>query len=936
MNDRAIELLHSGHAAAAAAGFRRAIQVQPTAAESYFNLGIALKDLSRNQDSAVAYLSALALRPDFPQAHFNLGRCFQMLADDSGPSGLLRHYAGRRQALLRAAHHFRRASGGSPAAPPADSVRSLEEVLHQLGDEAGAKRAYVELLRRSPQDGVRRRQPVHCERMLEHLKQRAEVAIDSARRAPSRVMPPRALCSPVATDVSSHAAAFAQRGYAVLPSLLAPEVVQYVAQHYEALAHDAHHGGFYRDEPSPQDREHDSVLAKDRWALDNDALGLFLAERLGSVVQQVTGTAVQPGFVKAAWYSAGSKLPPHRDQVQNLYSISLVLGASLSNRSSAWPLHLIAAPRHGDASNHEVRIEVGVNAALLFAGRDFWHHRPCCLAARQHMLVLLLHYVRADFPNVACAMRLESAYSIDAVRHDCVALPGAGAGRRAVDTPRNGHNDGDSDGDETAALRRHASAECLPRADAWHGALHDVEPPAYTHSTAGRPSGVWHEESARGLSAGRFLLYNPCVLGTEPGYCHGQLNNQLHMLWHAAAVASALQRTLVVPPFLWMANQTAARQQWFPASDYLDLCRLRRVQPVMELHDFVRLAQQQSGGWLPRPRFPPYVLPAEPAATADALYSGRFFVERGLRFAEPRLISPFEEVKQGTSGQGARRYGAGEGLGFWRAAALHLGRQQRELEQRAPPPNRSPTNDQLQRLQRHALELDEWSKIAREHPGLRGEPLGSRSQQRSRLPDALVLDFAPSYNFNLDCFEFDPELRAVQRAVPFAATLRQLAREARRQLFADEPYLAAHLRRDGYEHYCAGPGLRHYGGRRFGVRVTEQMCFPSVEFVAAALRAQQRRHGLRRVLLATNTVDAQELAQLRALVDFERWTPPPPLQQMHPERIAVVELLMCAMAAAFVGTLPSTFSATILVQRDLLQQPRNSSAFFGAASFFAA
>jgi tetratricopeptide (TPR) repeat protein len=125
INDQAITLLNAGDAAAAAEGFRRAIKLQPTSAESYFNLGIALKDLSRHQDSAVAYLAALELRPTFHQAHFNLGRCFQIIADDLGPGGTLRNFKLRRQSLQRAAHHFRRATTPGPLLSP-DATRSLE------------------------------------------------------------------------------------------------------------------------------------------------------------------------------------------------------------------------------------------------------------------------------------------------------------------------------------------------------------------------------------------------------------------------------------------------------------------------------------------------------------------------------------------------------------------------------------------------------------------------------------------------------------------------------------------------------------------------------------------------------------------------------------------------------------------------------------------
>ena len=75
--------------------------------------------------------------------------------------------------------------------------------------------------------------------------------------------------------------------------------------------------------------------------------------------------------------------------------------------------------------------------------------------------------------------------------------------------------------------------------------------------------------------------------------------------------------------------------------------------------------------------------------------------------------------------------------------------------------------------------------------------------------------------------------------------------------------------------------------------------------------------------------------ELHALVPFVRWRPPAEVLASTPELVPLVELLLCSRAAAFLGTLPSTFTASILVQRDLRGEARNTSAFFGALDFFA-
>ena len=156
-NNLGIELLESGHAAAAASAFRSAISFNPlSSAESHYNLGIAFKDMGRHHASVIAYLKALELRPHFAQAHFNLGRSLQMISDETltkprtkpltkpAARGVLRSSAQTRRVLLaRAAHHFNRSARPGRAADragrAADSYRSLEEVLYQLEGNSKSK-----------------------------------------------------------------------------------------------------------------------------------------------------------------------------------------------------------------------------------------------------------------------------------------------------------------------------------------------------------------------------------------------------------------------------------------------------------------------------------------------------------------------------------------------------------------------------------------------------------------------------------------------------------------------------------------------------------------------------------------------------------------------------------------------------------------------------
>ena len=104
--------------------------------------------------------------------------------------------------------------------------------------------------------------------------------------------------------------------------------------------------------------------------------------------------------------SAASRPHPGRipAQVQNLVSISLVLGSAGGAATHHWPLVLLGPPTDGGNSsggNAAAALLSPVGGALIFAGREFLHWRPCCLGRRESALILLAHYVPADFPEVA-------------------------------------------------------------------------------------------------------------------------------------------------------------------------------------------------------------------------------------------------------------------------------------------------------------------------------------------------------------------------------------------------------------------------------------------------------------------------------------------------------------------------------------------------------
>jgi tetratricopeptide (TPR) repeat protein len=75
-NNVAIDLEHSGHPAQAEAEYLRAIAIKPDLPEAHYNLGHLYYGLPGRLDDAVAqFTEAIRLKPDYPEAHDNLGNC---------------------------------------------------------------------------------------------------------------------------------------------------------------------------------------------------------------------------------------------------------------------------------------------------------------------------------------------------------------------------------------------------------------------------------------------------------------------------------------------------------------------------------------------------------------------------------------------------------------------------------------------------------------------------------------------------------------------------------------------------------------------------------------------------------------------------------------------------------------------------------------------
>mmetsp|Transcript_4257 Transcript_4257/g.9219 ORF Transcript_4257/g.9219 Transcript_4257/m.9219 type:complete len:177 (-) Transcript_4257:315-845(-) len=141
--------------------------------------------------------------------------------------------------------------------------------------------------------------------------------------------------------------------------------------------------------------------------------------------------------------------------------------------------------------------------------------------------------------------------------------------------------------------------------------------------------------------------------------------------------------------------------------------------------------------------------------------------------------------------------------------------------------------------------------------------------------------------------------------------------------------MAVHIRRgaDRLHDFCH----TGWGQKCFGWNITLDMCYPSTQAVAEHILRAQRRWGVRRVFLATDS-PAKELFEdvLRQHgVDFARYGQQGLAPSLGAEFGLMVDQTMCASAPYFLGNVPSTVTATILQERDNIGWARERSDFFG-------
>jgi len=173
---------------------------------------------------------------------------------------------------------------------------------------------------------------------------------------------------------------FSDEKFLALPGLLADDDTSRVAEYYRALTE----SGWMVPAYDPA-----------RWVTGNDPIGRALLRQFLPLVEAVAARPLRESYSFTAEYLPGAMLPMHIDRPQCEYTISLLLDYDPmpAGGRSPWPLDVELPQQAGSLQFHQARGE-----GVLLRGRELPHGRSTVLE-RDRCLVIMLHYVEADFPD---------------------------------------------------------------------------------------------------------------------------------------------------------------------------------------------------------------------------------------------------------------------------------------------------------------------------------------------------------------------------------------------------------------------------------------------------------------------------------------------------------------------------------------------------------
>jgi hypothetical protein len=169
---------------------------------------------------------------------------------------------------------------------------------------------------------------------------------------------------------------FAQHGYAVIPSLIAPVLCEFLWSY----VHTKFASGLLT---------WGDVLVPMTPAAYGDAATEGLLEYVQPRVEAVAGRALVPSYSYMRIYKTGDVLRSHRDRPACEFSLSLNIGQI---PDTPWPLY-VENPEGG------ARVDLKPGDALLYRGIDLFHWRDA-YEGRQ-LVQVFLHFVDGEGPHAA-------------------------------------------------------------------------------------------------------------------------------------------------------------------------------------------------------------------------------------------------------------------------------------------------------------------------------------------------------------------------------------------------------------------------------------------------------------------------------------------------------------------------------------------------------
>jgi len=175
-------------------------------------------------------------------------------------------------------------------------------------------------------------------------------------------------------------ARFSDEKFLSLPGLLSAGDTAQVAEYYRVLTE--------TDWMTP-------AYDPARWVTGNDPVGRALLRQFLPLVEAAVGHPLRESYTFTADYLPGAMLPMHVDRLQCEYTISLLLDydSMPAGECSPWPLDVELPLEAGTLHFHQARGE-----GVLLKGRELPHGRTAVLEW-DRCLVIMLHYVNADFPD---------------------------------------------------------------------------------------------------------------------------------------------------------------------------------------------------------------------------------------------------------------------------------------------------------------------------------------------------------------------------------------------------------------------------------------------------------------------------------------------------------------------------------------------------------